>query len=44
MLPFERPAPRPQIRVVKQNQSPSEEMRKWLLEGKNISKNKNIVF
>lgn len=43
MRPFERPAPRPQIRVVKQNQSPSEEMRKWLLSGHQSSKNK-IVF
>ena len=41
---FQRPTPRPQIRVVKENQRPSEEMRRWLLEGKNISKNKNIVF
>lgn len=38
------PTPRPQIRVVRQNQSPSEEMRKWLLSGRNSSKNKNIVF
>lgn len=38
--------PKPKIRVVKQDQSPSEEMRKWLLEGhKNeIVKENKIVF
>ena len=43
MHPFERPAPRPQVRVVRQDQKPSEEMRKWLLQGHQSSKNK-IVF
>lgn len=32
------PTPRPQIRVVKQNQHPSEEMRKWLFSGHYSSK------
>lgn len=44
---FERPYPRPQIRVVSNDQSPSQEMRKWLLEGhkKRLeNQNKNIVF
>lgn len=38
--------PRPEIRVVKEDQSPSVEMRKWLLEGhknENVKENK-IVF
>lgn len=41
---FQRPTPRPLIRIVKENQTPSEEMRKWLLSGHNSSKNKTIVF
>ena len=40
-------SPRPQVRVVKEDQKPSEEMRKWLMEGhkkdNNSSENK-IVF
>lgn len=47
---YEKPTPRPKVRKIEANQSPSEEMRKWLLEGhfKNLnsteSQNKNIVF
>lgn len=47
---YPKPAPRPVIRKVENNQSPSAEMRKWLLEGhfKNLnsleSQNKNIIF
>lgn len=37
---YPKPAPRPVIRKVEKDQSPSAEMRKWLLEGHN----KNIVF
>lgn len=37
---YPKPAPRPIIRKVEKDQSPSAEMRKWLLEGHN----KNIVF
>lgn len=29
---FQKPCPRPKIKVVKQNEMPSYEMRKWLLE------------
>lgn len=47
---YPKPAPRPIIRKVEKDQSPSAEMRKWLLEGhfKNLnsleSQNKNIIF
>lgn len=36
--------PRPEVRVVKENQKPSDEMRKWLLDGHKSSENKNIEF
>lgn len=47
---YPKPTPRPKVRKIEADQSPSEEMRKWLLEGhfKNLnsleSQNKNIVF
>lgn len=47
---YPKPAPRPVVRKIYEDQSPSAEMRKWLLEGHkndflNIScQNKNIVF
>lgn len=37
---YPKPAPRPIIRKVEKDQSPSAEMRKWLFEGHN----KNIIF
>lgn len=40
---FQRPTPRPLIRIVKENQKPSEEMRKWLLEGHKNNKEKSFM-
>lgn len=40
-------SPRPQVRVVKEDQKPSEEMRKWLMEGHkkdDYSSENKIVF
>ena len=46
---YPKPAPRPVIRKIREDRSPSEEMRRWLLEGHKSEKkieleNKNIVF
>lgn len=38
MYPSDRPTPKPQIRIVRQDQRPSEEMRKWLLAGHKSTK------
>lgn len=34
--------PRPEVRVVAENQKPSDEMRKWLLEGHKNDKEKTL--
>lgn len=39
-----RTEPRPEVRIIEQTQSPSVEMRKWLLEGHKENKETNIVF
>lgn len=42
---YAKPTPRPQVRIVKGQETPSEAMRKWLLQGRNEDKNdKNINF
>lgn len=41
---YAKPTPRPQVRIIKGPETPSEAMRKWLLEGQNTSKNKNTSF